>query len=225
MVRIKELEDCCRLLFLQIEYLEIQNLPDHPVHSWDRQVAMRLLSQGIERLLSRMVGPKKIMSKRQCMIHFLTFDEGGVSGHINHCDTFRVVRDYYFANYEGVDNKTAMWVLQTERNLLRKYVPVYDWFGCLFCFLCHCLDSRSSSRRNSEDVFSVPVPSEFLSSTRMVFRLWQPWLNWKAMKVHLSQFVWYRRLFVIFSCYTYVNVWQRVVVPIEVTTANRSKQE
>ena len=41
------------------------------------------------------------------------------------------------------------------------------------------------------------------------YRLQQPALNWRAMASHTSQFVWYRRLFVVFSCYTYVNRLKR----------------
>jgi hypothetical protein len=32
-----------------------------------------------------------------------------------------------------------------------------------------------------------------------------PSLVWNAMKAHHSQFVWYRRLFVVFSRYSYAN--------------------
>ena len=38
----------------------------------------------------------------------------------------------------------------------------------------------------------------------------RPWLCYRAMVAHWSQFVWYRRLFVIFSRYTYVNTLQRM---------------
>ncbi|TYZ62159.1 hypothetical protein PybrP1_009630 [[Pythium] brassicae (nom. inval.)] len=37
--------------------------------------------------------------------------------------------------------------------------------------------------------------------------LFQPWWNYAAMALHRSQFVWYRRLFVAFSRYTYVNTF------------------
>ena len=37
------------------------------------------------------------------------------------------------------------------------------------------------------------------------FYNYKPWINWYAMKIHYSQFVWYRRLFVVFSCYTYYS--------------------
>ena len=33
----------------------------------------------------------------------------------------------------------------------------------------------------------------------------EPQLNWEAMQAHWSQFVWYRRLFVAFARYSFVN--------------------
>jgi N-acetylglucosaminylphosphatidylinositol deacetylase len=39
---------------------------------------------------------------------------------------------------------------------------------------------------------------------------YKPWLVWKAMAAHASQFVWYRRLSVVFSCYTYHNQWHEM---------------
>lgn len=38
-----------------------------------------------------------------------------------------------------------------------------------------------------------------------------PVISWKAMKMHFSQFVWYRRLFVIFSRYSYINTLKEVI--------------
>ena len=35
-------------------------------------------------------------------------------------------------------------------------------------------------------------------------------INWCAMARHASQFVWYRRLFVVFSSYTYCNTLRRI---------------
>ena len=37
-----------------------------------------------------------------------------------------------------------------------------------------------------------------------------PLLSWRAMQLHYSQFVWYRRLFVIFSRYSYINPLKEV---------------
>ncbi|CAK4085330.1 unnamed protein product [Aphanomyces euteiches] len=40
-----------------------------------------------------------------------------------------------------------------------------------------------------------------------------PWVNYQAMALHHSQFVWFRRLFVIFSRYTFINTLTRLDVP------------
>lgn len=40
-----------------------------------------------------------------------------------------------------------------------------------------------------------------------LFTKLNPWSAYQAMSVHKSQFVWYRRLFVLFSRYSYVNTY------------------
>ncbi|KAG9411634.1 N-acetylglucosaminyl-phosphatidylinositol de-N-acetylase [Aphanomyces cochlioides] len=40
-----------------------------------------------------------------------------------------------------------------------------------------------------------------------------PWVNYQAMALHHSQFVWFRRLFVVFSRYTFINTLTRLDVP------------
>eukprot|EP00536_Pseudo-nitzschia_multiseries_P007268 jgi/Psemu1/195114/e_gw1.167.124.1 len=102
----------------------------------------------------------------------ITFDELGVSGHVNHIDT------YLGKNQPHQEHiLLEVWHLQSERNILRKYAPLLSWI--------FVVSSNNSSIR--------------------IFRMHNPILNWKAMATHHSQFVWYRRLFVVFSCYTYCN--------------------
>ncbi|EFH55341.1 predicted protein, partial [Arabidopsis lyrata subsp. lyrata] len=38
----------------------------------------------------------------------------------------------------------------------------------------------------------------------------QPWKSFKAMAQHLSQWVWFRKLFVLLSSYTYANTLNRI---------------
>ncbi|EJK70049.1 hypothetical protein THAOC_08630 [Thalassiosira oceanica] len=47
---------------------------------------------------------------------------------------------------------------------------------------------------------------------RQHYRLMDPTLVWRSMAAHASQFVWYRRLFVVFSRYTYINDTSRLEV-------------
>jgi len=48
------------------------------------------------------------------------------------------------------------------------------------------------------DFFLCPLDDHIMVNLSM-------WKSYKAMKIHFSQFVWFRRLFVIFSRYTYLN--------------------
>ena len=64
----------------------------------------------------------------------------------------------------------------------------------------------------------IGVLDIFLSAAAAVSRpekhlcVWaEPVLNYRAMNAHYSQFVWYRKLFVVFSRYTYMNTVDVVV--------------
>ena len=70
-------------------------------------------------------------------------------------------------------------------------------------------------------LLSFPLPQKYLSIVGalwgwggrggvkdMLFVHWDWRVNWRCMRAHWSQLVWYRRLFLIFSVYTYVNVLQ-----------------
>jgi N-acetylglucosaminylphosphatidylinositol deacetylase len=62
---------------------------------------------------------------------------------------------------------------------------------------------------------SVGLPRKFLGLLDLPLSLFHsvdaelftgsPWASWQAMQQHPSQFVWFRRLFVVFSRYTYIN--------------------
>lgn len=66
------------------------------------------------------------------------------------------------------------------------------------------------------------VRGAFLGPFALVALLWrrgpvfvslQPWKAWAAMAVHASQFVWFRKAFILFSSYTYVNYCRLVSQP------------
>lgn len=52
----------------------------------------------------------------------------------------------------------------------------------------------------------------FVSAVRseQVLVNWNIWVVWKAMALHRSQFVWYRKLFVVFSRYGYINTLREI---------------
>ena len=48
--------------------------------------------------------------------------------------------------------------------------------------------------------------SAFLTGSNYIYVNLSPLVAWRAMEIHHSQFVWFRKLFVIFSRYAYINV-------------------
>ena len=46
-------------------------------------------------------------------------------------------------------------------------------------------------------------------SSNAIFN-YSPFLAWKAMSIHHSQFVWYRKLFVVFSRFAYLNTFKKI---------------
>lgn len=151
----------------------------------------------------------------------ITFDFHGVSGHINHRDTYLGVRNLIYqqqqqGNMDGKakkqDKGTTLppleaWKLETVHFLPFKYLPLGSWLRLVLYMLCFWKPTY------------VPLPNQSLSLSHVrgsetqkydldnvhFFRTVDCVLSWKAMSTHQSQWVWYRRLFVIFSCYTFVN--------------------
>ncbi|CAN0284386.1 unnamed protein product [Ectocarpus sp. 8 AP-2014] len=134
----------------------------------------------------------------------LTFDEGGVSGHSDHTAV----------------NRGVSLFLRT-RDVTRHTASIAGGSGS---------SSSSSSSSNTLDAFALVTTGMLRKYSGMLDMPWSlatsygPPLGaffsscsariaWAAMAAHHSQFVWYRRLFVIFSRYAYVNTFIRMHVP------------
>lgn len=159
--------------------IDHEELQDSPRVRWPKHVIASVLDEKL---------PKE-------PLELYTFDEKGVSGHINHVDTYRGVRHYlgHRQNYSTTGTRnTKAFQLRTVVSPIQKYVPLWHWIVLLLTVL---------------GVLRNKTPEQ-LPSAR--FTMYQPWVNWKCMASHASQFVWYRRLFVAFSCYTYENLWQPI---------------
>jgi len=221
-VRTKELEKVCNTNLLHVDeliQLDDQALLDHPTQSWNVEHAYGCIREALRRKLDE----KRKDWGDQSTVHLkvLTFDDEGVSGHINHRDCHYAVclfdlkireevrsgnKKTLKAKLPGVESM-EVWTLETIRNPIRKYIPVIEWIR-LVAFTLTTLG-----------VAILPLwacarhlnPASLIHGREvMTCRLNDPLLNWRAMAAHHSQFVWYRRLFVIFSCYTYVNVLRRL---------------
>ncbi|KAH0865292.1 hypothetical protein HID58_082503 [Brassica napus] len=110
----------------------------------------------------------------------MTFDSYGVSGHCNHRDVHRGVVKFLQTNSE---RNIKAWQL-VSLNTFRKYCgPIDIWLSIL------------SAKRHRSKVIIINE---------------QPLKSYEAMAQHLSQWVWFRKLFVSFSSYTYTNTLQRI---------------
>ncbi|POM67228.1 PigL-like protein [Phytophthora palmivora] len=184
-VRVKELKACATYIGLSTDHvtvLEDPKLQDGMKTQWDVAHIAAIVADYVEK--------KKIDA-------VFTFDDYGVSGHANHIATHygvkRVIREQHEkCSVAGTDDKEKKvvrgWALEST-NILRKYVGVLD--SALSYWL-----SRQKDEEKDERQFVF------------VFR---PRWNYNAMALHQSQFVWYRRLFVAFSRYTFINTFRPIL--------------
>jgi N-acetylglucosaminylphosphatidylinositol deacetylase len=151
-------------------------------------------------LETALIGRKDVFQR----IVLITFDEHGVSGHPNHRDTHLGVRKLVLQQQQQQQQTTKLppvdaWQLDTVHFLPAKYLPISGWF--LILLYLNFLWKPS---------YDPPLPKlaqqpDESQNCVQIYRSVNPVLSWKAMATHESQFVWYRRLFVVFSCYTFVN--------------------
>lgn len=108
----------------------------------------------------------------------VTFDDHGVSGHPNHISL-------YHASMALSSSSSRPLTLLTLKStgILRKYL------GPLEC-LCYAL---------------LPPQDEVGNPTLLTVTNLDLPLAYRMMAAHHSQFVWYRKLFVLFSRYGYIN--------------------
>ncbi|CAK7324863.1 unnamed protein product [Dovyalis caffra] len=111
----------------------------------------------------------------------ITFDNHGVSGHCNHRDVHYGVRKLL----RNVSQSIEAWEL-VSTSILRKYSgPVDIWLSML-------------------------LPMKYPDGTMHCLLNEHPQKSFHAMAEHLSQWVWFRKLFVSFSSYTYVNTLRKI---------------
>nr|CCA20083.1 predicted protein putative [Albugo laibachii Nc14] len=115
-----------------------------------------------------------------------TFDKVGVSSHPNHIAVYCGVKLFL----EKFDREKIFGFALKSTNLARKYIGVLDVAISQF--------GRNFLTRKAD-----------LSGEMGIF-MWKPWWNYRLMAIHASQFVWYRRLFVIFSRYTFLNTFREI---------------
>ncbi|KAF3323142.1 N-acetylglucosaminyl-phosphatidylinositol de-N-acetylase-like isoform X2 [Carex littledalei] len=112
----------------------------------------------------------------------ITFDNYGVSGHPNHRDVHHAVRKLM---HEKLPREIEAWEL-ISMSIFRKYSGPASVWPSLLCY--------SSYQKKEMHLL--------LNSS--------PYKSYRAMAQHKSQWVWFRKLFVVFSSYTYVNTLHKI---------------
>lgn len=187
-IRSKEMHQAGVLLGAE-KTIVCDTLKDHPTQRWNIEQVQHQIQEALRTSLEDQNSWSRLI--------LMTFDDHGVSGHVNHIDTYHGVCALLNGGKElAVPSKHSTipieaWTLRSEKNLVSKYIPLVSWVLLFLSLL-------------------VPISTAEVDANSRTYRLFEPYWNWKAMTTHQSQFVWYRRLFVVFSCYTYVNILTRV---------------
>jgi N-acetylglucosaminylphosphatidylinositol deacetylase len=123
-------------------------------------------------------------AERQSLNTLLTFDDKGVSGHPNHIACCRGVLQFAAATERS---PIITVLLLQSTGLLRKYIGAAD------IVLSWCLLKQHD--------MAIAVCLD-------------PRPVWAAMAAHRTQLVWYRRLFIVFSRYVYVNTFTIITAAV-----------
>jgi alpha-1,3-glucosyltransferase len=203
-IRKNELHKSAELLKITklIQIDESTIAADHPHHRWNIEKVARLL---VETIRDNIIQVSQQEKTKWEGIEFISFDDEGVSGHINHRDVCAVIRYVIQTRLRLPIPVVASWELASERNVLVKYFPIDEWIRIGWDRIRQCHTCKQVSRI-CPTITSVGTSASVNDFETILYRHHHPDMNWMAMAAHASQFLWYRRLFVVFSSYTYRNV-------------------
>lgn len=108
----------------------------------------------------------------------VTFDESGVSSHPNHIAVHHAVKALKCSMPRGL-----IFLELQSKGILSKYSGIFSLLSSITLFSSH----------SGRFTFSVLIPPSAVTCSL------------RAMQKHVSQLVWFRYLFVVFSSYTFIN--------------------
>lgn len=100
------------------------------------------------------------------------------------------LKKYFFWVFQDMIFYLMVWALQMVSQLVYFLLGGWVWGS-----------QKQSALSQVQPFFRVKTTSDGAAE----YRIMEPLLVWRAMAAHRSQFVWYRRLSVLFSRYTYIN--------------------
>ncbi len=222
--RARELEHAAMVVspMIKVTVLDDPQLQDGPDESWSEAAIENAMVDFFEQRINNDVCSSRSTSICNTSggtmrnIILFTFDEGGVSGHVNHIDTNNGLKQFYYKFHDmkqasGHGNRIdllsqtmnlQLLTLRTIYNPMKKYFPIFEVLSMLWRFICSSR-SYAEKRGHQKHIFDD-------QNAPILFHMFRPKMVWNAMSAHYTQFVWYRRLFVIFSIYSYTNILNHV---------------
>ena len=186
--RSSELCSACEVLGVRAERVTVVDdarLQDGPREHWSAEHVAAIVGGALDRTGLRRV---------------ITFDELGVTGHANHVAVQRGVRQLLLrgaGDAPASPPRVRVYALHSV-GLLRHYLGWFDVPITLLAALLLALLQRLLGLRGRRAVCCVSLA---------------PWVCHMAMRAHGSQYVWFRRLNVLFSRYVHVNTLVEVLDP------------
>jgi len=188
--RKNELKEACeRIGAKECEVLDRQDLKDSPTLWWDQAVLTPIITSWVAKWKADAV---------------ITFDAGGVSGHINH----RAVSAAIIQHAKQEPEFPPTYVLGTVATFLppRKYIGILDLPLTCFSFTWRIFIALMYSPRNHLwSTFDAKSWQAYDDRGLIVSSIWTWQANVRAFWAHSSQRSWDRWLYMIVSRYMWFN--------------------
>lgn len=139
----------------------------------------------------------------QALAVLISFDGHGVSGHPNHRSSCRAIR-HFKDSLTAADDPVSVWELKSVHLGVKFLGPV----AALFMWVQHQLRGRQHSHANPRSnscSHSGPHSHCRARSSERLLLLPSFSTCLTSMRLHASQWVWFRWLFVLLSTYPYAN--------------------
>jgi len=224
-VRAGELVNAAKVLGIQeknVAVLDHFALRDGMLEKWDSSAVSAAVRASVRKIIDTQRVARKDHSS-SLGVCIVSFDIHGVSGHPNHSAVFKGIDEFLQGSADTgqflSSNLIICYKLETVFPL-RKFLSIFD-VG--ISFLVHLIRLLFTLWGN----FLVHGSTSSLDSIR---KEWPDFLfligggiklTHSAMFEHVSQYVWWRRLFVVFSRYTFVNTLSRIKV-VEARNSNKN---
>jgi len=202
-VRRKEVKGSCDTLGVSTDrcvVMEHRDLQDNPKKWWDEAI--------VESMVKRYVDSWHIDL-------IITFDQGGISGHINHKAVNAGVRKYISEN----DNHPPAYAVQTKI-LPRKYSSLIDLIPTSLPFSLRILEALLLPPPSQEAIATIASSNTDNKGSAAVDPYGDKALivsNWKnyqrtrtAFRQHKSQYSWDRALYLVVNRYMWFNDLRRM---------------